>query len=363
MRVLVDITVLEWPLSGVGRSILGLYQACVRQNNSWQIAGIHRGRLACIWPEEFRDIRWARRIPGRLWRRVALPLYIGLTQAEVIHFPWNGGVVPAGRSRKTVMTLHDLIPLVLPEFHFRSLKEEESYRQEVQANLERADLVITDSECSKNDILKYFKTRAEPKVVYYANTLPKPEIPEDEKPLSPRDYFFYSGGYDRRKGLDQLVRVYQRLFAEKIVHCPLVTVGETIYFSEKFRTDLSAAKASGAVIEKGYVNDLELAGWLRGARALIYPSLYEGFGYPPLEALAQGCPVITTKVSSIPEVCGEAAFYIAPGNDEELARAIIAVDRDEGLRQALRRRGLEQAKKFSWERSARTYVDALAKLN
>ncbi len=106
----------------------------------------------------------------------------------------------------------------------------------------------------------------------------------------------------------------------------------------------------------------ELVHLIKTAKALIYPSRYEGFGLPPLEAMTLGCPVITTRATSIPEVCGDAALYVSPDDKQDLAKAILAVENHDHLRQDLRARGIEQAKRFTWENSARVYLDALYRL-
>lgn len=100
---------------------------------------------------------------------------------------------------------------------------------------------------------------------------------------------------------------------------------------------------------------------MKGAIALIYPSHYEGFGLPLLEAMSVGCPVITSNVSSMPEVCSDAAIYIRPGDEEELAKAIREMESSDELRTVLQERGFAQASKFSWEKSARIYLEVLGK--
>ena len=122
---------------------------------------------------------------------------------------------------------------------------------------------------------------------------------------------------------------------------------------------MEAAVAGGAVIEKGYVSDGELVTLMQGAKALIYPTLYEGFGLPPLEAMSVGCPVITTRAGSVPEVCGDAAFYAGGDDDDALAQAVVEMYHNEGLRRTCMERGFRQSSKFTWERSAATFLGAL----
>jgi glycosyltransferase involved in cell wall biosynthesis len=362
MRLLIDLSVLEIAISGIGRATIGFYEACTRLNPSLEVKGIHRRPLTCNLPDRIKNIRWARYFPKHYWRRYALSMYCNLYNPDIIHFPWNKDVVRPNRSATIVLTIHDVIPLAVSNLYFKDIKDKETYIHQMQSGIDKADLIITDSVSSKNDIMKYLKPRSEPLVIYLANTIPDYADNMVNLPYPPESYYIYLGGYERRKGLDQLVRVYVRLFNEGIIKCPLILLGYPNHFSEEVHINIEKGKAIGAVIEKGYVSDRHIAGFLHGARALIYPSRYEGFGYPPLEAMAQGCPVITTNVSSIPEVCGDAALYVKPDNDEELSHAISKIDRNTELRNTLRIRSLEQATKFSWDNSARIYLEALDKL-
>ena len=361
MTIAVDVTVLERACSGVGRAMLGLYDACVRIDPTLELVGIHRSPLACILPSHFRDVQWGGWLPGRVWRKCALSWYLRRKRPEVVHFPCNNVLARPRRASLTVLTLCDVIPLALPNLYFESDDQREAYRTSVQRSLDRADLVLTISECSKRDILRYLEPPTEPIVVYLAPAPPSVQEHVDEPPSMP--YYLYLGGYEKRKGLDQLVRVYHRLFATGRVNCPLIVVGKPNHdILPGFREDIQEAVAAGAVIEKGYVDDGQLVRLLKGARALVFPSRYEGFGFPPLEAMSVGCPVITTNVSSMPEICGDAPLYVSADQDEELARAILTLDRHPEYRRTLVAKGFEQVKRFNWETSARKYLSALRQL-
>lgn len=359
MQIIIDASVLEQQITGVARATLGLYQACAALCPTMQIALVHRRRLKCVPPTEVSCIQLGAWLPQQLWRRLALPAYSALRRSTFLHFPWNGSVVRPFGDAMVVLTLHDVIPLALPSLYFADGTEELRYRRRVQSDLDRTDLTITVSERSKRDILQNFRLRSEPVVVYPANLLPNVGTAPRRPELLRTPYFLYLGGYDRRKGLDILVQVYCQLHAARQVDIPLIIVGEPAYFSDEFRSNMIAGVSAGAIIEKGYVADTELVRLLQGAKALIYPSAYEGFGYPPLEAMAQGCPVITTNVSSISEVCGEAALYVPRADRDALGRAIVQLDRCEELRQSLREQGFRQAAKFTWPRSAAKYLSIL----
>ena len=358
-KICVDATVLQHPLTGVGRALLGLYEACLDADPTLEALFVHRGPLSCRLPANVASANPLPWVGERLWRRAVLKPWLGLRRPDVVHFPWNGDVVRPWGGALTVLTLHDLIPLALPSLYFASPELELRFRRQVERSLSRAALVVTDSECSKRDITSRFATRREPVVVYLANALPSGVEGNPVGSPGAGGYYLYFGGYDVRKGLDLLLPVYRRLFAGGEVTVPLVLVGSPHRFSRAFAREVSEAIASGAVIEMGYVADAELVRWVRGARALVYPSRYEGFGFPPLEAMALGCPVITTSVSSLPEESGDAADYVPVDDEDALARAILAVDRDEHLRSTLGQEGRARAAGFSWARSARTFLRAV----
>jgi len=358
MRISVDITVLQQDVTGVGRVLLGLYNACLGLWPSIDVTGFHRMPLQCGLPQGMKDSLLAPWLPGRIWRS-AIPFYCSFNKSDFVHFPWNGGVINPPGKCKTVITLHDLIPLALPHLYFKSAAGQRAFRSRIQSDLNKAHLIITDSENSKQDILHFLKPNNEPVVVYPGFSPPEKTVRGASRDETSEPYFLYYGGYERRKGLDQLVRIYHEMFSERLVTCPLIVLGTPNYFDESFRLSMKKAVESGSVIEKGYVGDEKLISLLRGARALVYPSLYEGFGYPPLEAMAVGCPVITSRAGSLQEVCGEAAVYVSPGNDSELSSAIHEMAGNNELRACHISLGAKQADIFTWERSALTYLKAL----
>jgi len=361
LKIAVDISVMEKPPSGIARVVSGLYNACLNLDPTLQVVGVHRRALTCELPPRFCDNKYQSWIPDYFWRLGALPLYLRSNSPDIIHYPWNGGVVRSEVHCRTVVTVHDVIPIILPEMHFKTNRQCKAYRRNLQNSLDLADVVLTDSEASKSDILEYFQPQSEPVVVYPATSLDGSGT--DHQPSlvqSSGHYYLYQGGYHPRKGLQDLIPVFIDLFAQRIISHPLVLVGKANYRqAPNLRAEITRGIKEGAVIERGYVDDAVLVDLMRNAIALIYPSLYEGFGLPPLEAMAVGCPVISTNTSSIPEVCGNAALLCNPGNRESLGEAIVLMEKNPELRGKLRLKGLERAKKFTWEASAKTYLDTL----
>jgi glycosyltransferase involved in cell wall biosynthesis len=152
------------------------------------------------------------------------------------------------------------------------------------------------------------------------------------------------------------------LHREGTLRSKLLLVGSRGYYSQELKRLIVEGLRVNAIAELGYVPDAVLSELYANAQALIYPSKFEGFGLPPLEAMASGCPVLTTKCTSIPEICGDAVCYTDPDDEEAFASSIIDLHDDQELRYKLVRRGLKQAAKFSWDEASRVFLDEMLKL-
>jgi len=355
-----DASVLEMPFTGVAKTSILLYRECLAQMPGLTVTGLHRKAVAGEVPAGVALARGGRFFSAGLWRNHYLPRQVKRQGANVVHFPWSGGV-PAGLSGRCVATtIHDVLPLEMPG-GFKTPGDEARYREDRQRDIDRSHVLFTDSEYSKRQLQRRFTLRSEPIVNYFGPTLEGDGkgIPAGDAAAPP--YLLYLGGYDRRKGIVELLEVYLELRRQGKISCRLLLAGSSHYFSEELRRLIVAGNENGSVRELGYVPDSELVGLLRNALALVYPSRYEGFGLPPLEAMHVGCPVITTSRTSIPEVCGDAALYIDPGAGAEFGEALVAVENDATLRARLREAGLRQAGKFTWEKTATKFLGEVSR--
>ncbi len=358
MTVLLEGLVLDHPPTGIAKVTLGLYEACKGLEPSLQVVVAHRRELRCELPGWMSEERRWPLAPQRMWRPLAMPGAVRDLRPDVVHFPWNGRVPRLPRGPFVIATLHDVLPLEIPGY-LKTAHDVAAYRTAVQRDLDRCDLLITDSEYAKRRIEQQLCPRREPLVIAPGPTL-SPNLPECLPEATPQGRFFlYVGGYDPRKGLERLLRVFLGLWTEGRLQGRLVLTGTRTYYSQEFQTLVGRGAECGAVVELGYVSDAQLATLYRRAEALVYPSWYEGFGLPPLEAMSLGCPVITTRGTALPEVCGEAAWQIDPEDEREFAEALVAVGGNEGLRAQMRDKGLKQARRFSWEVSAQRFLEAV----
>ncbi len=298
---------------------------------------------------------------GKLWwEQVLLPRCVRQLRPDLLHIPY--WAPPLRCAVPTVVTVHDLIPRLLPAYRGSPLVR--AYTALVSAATPRAAAVLTDSEAARRDIIAHL--RVPPERVWAvllaadAGYTPTP-APEDGAVraawgLAP-GYVLYLGGFDVRKNLRAVCAAFAqaRLGAENDV--PLVIAGrlpaaDTAFTPDPRRLAREAGLPEGWVRFLGFVPEAEKPALYRGARAFLFPSRYEGFGLPPLEALACGVPVVGSDAASLPEVVGAGGVLTAPDDVAGMAAALRRLLTDDAFHTDLRERGLVQAARFSWARTA-----------
>ncbi len=270
----------------------------------------------------------------------------------------NAAALPQRKGRR-VVTVQDLTCLQLPQFHpwlRRAL-----FQLGVRRAARLADAIIVPSSATKRDIVRRFRS-AEEKIRVVPLAAGEHFVPlsrEESMPvlsryeLPYRDYLLFVGNVEPRKNLLALIEAYSRLRAATPLAPRLAIAGGAGWKNRSIHRAAAASPAAADIRFLGYVPEAELPALMNGALALVYPSIYEGFGLPPLEAMACGTPVITSNRSSLPEVVGDAALLVDPDDRAELADAMARIVDQEPLREDLRERGLKQAQRFSWEETAR----------
>lgn len=283
---------------------------------------------------------------------------------------FNFVAFPLRRKTKGIVVIHDLAYIYYPEY---VLEKNRRYLERfVPLSINRSSHVITVSEYSKKDIMEHYHVPDDKiSVIYNAidheHFYPRPqkEIAGVRKKYNlPEKYILFTGNIEPRKNLTGVLDAYSRLDDAIKEKCGLVLVGGKGWNDDEILEKIKALKEGGAqVITPGFVPDEDLPLIYSGASLFVFPSFYEGFGIPPLEALACGVPVITSNASSLPEVVDEAAIAIDPNNTGELAAQMAKVLTDASLAKKLSAAGLKQAQKFSWDKSARELIALLERLN
>lgn len=285
---------------------------------------------------------------------------------DLIHYPYFEPfflTLPLVKSVPSVVTVHDFTPFVFPE-HFPSGARGNIKWQIQKFSLLRMDAVIADSESSKKDIQKYAGISLRKiSVVYLAadRGFSQQEISQrtrDEflkKYKLPEKFVLYVGDATWNKNVPRLLR------ATKKAQLPIVLTGKAhsekqIDAANPWNADLLEVQRMSAhdpdIYRLGFVSFEDLRMLYNIATVFAMPSLYEGFGLPVLEAMQSGCPVVTTSRGSIPEIGKDAVYYVDPENEEHIAEGIVAVFHDDKMQRSLREKGLEQARKFSWKKTA-----------
>lgn len=267
------------------------------------------------------------------------------------------------RRAKRVVSIHDLTLILFPEWH--PAKRRRHMQAGLRASAEAADRIIADSRATKDDIVRHLAVDPERVAIVPLavdpsfRPLPRAEVDAALAPLrlAHGAYLLFLGTLEPRKNIWRLLDAVMKAGTDV---GPLVLAGADGWGNDELRPRIADLARQGRVRPLGYVPETLRPTLLGGARAFIYPSLYEGFGMPPLEAMACGTPVVTSDVSSLPETVGNAALLIDPLDVDGLAGAIRRLWDDEGLRRDLRARGLARAREFSWERTARLTLEAYA---
>ncbi len=295
-----------------------------------------------------------------LFEQVSFPRACREVGADVVHVPYWGG--PLQSPAPLVVTVHDLTTLLVPEYR-RPLKAR-LYNALVSASARGANHIITDSFSSKLDIMDHLQIPEERVTAVYLAVGPQYASAKNDlmdmailkKYDLPDFYVLYLGGYELHKNVTTLLLAYTYVAQSLGEDYPLVLAGRKPPGPSPIYPDYDDyIKRLG--LEKhvrwiGFVDEEDKPVLYRNAEAFVFPSRYEGFGLPPLEALACGTPVITTHSSSLPEVVGDAAFAVDADDERDMAGAIIAAIIQENLAAELRAKGPQQAAKFSWEITA-----------
>ena len=299
---------------------------------------------------------------NHLWEQYSLPILARQHKIDILHSPAN--MAPLFYSGTSIVHIHDLCFVVNPQWY--SYLFHTVYNVVIPRLARRATRIITNSNNSRNDLLQFCRLEARKvHLVYWAvddifskTAKHKPEendFADGSMDIPKEGYILYVGSMEPRKNIPTLIEAYEKMRCDyPEIKTKLILIGgESPLFAD---VRLKIKKYNSDVIFKGFVNDKMLVNYYKKATLVAYPSLYEGFGLPPLEAMASGVPVVTSNTSSIPEVVGDAALMISPYDCNQLAHTLARVIKDEKLREFLIIRGLEQVRKFNWYRVARNIL-------
>ena len=290
--------------------------------------------------------------------QIRIPLALRRERVALFHAPHY--VLPPLVPCRSVVTIHDCIHLMFPQY-LPSRLGFTFARAAISLASRRAARVLTVSESSKRDILRLVDVSASKIDVIcngYDERFGIEPLAEDVVRVRERyqlhdKFVLYAGNVKPHKNLERLIVAFNLVRGRGLEHLKLVLIGDDISRYAALRRAVHSHQLHKYVRFLGYLPQETLAVMYRLAGVFVFPSLYEGFGLPPLEAMASGAPVVTSNVSSLPEVAGDAAILVDPYDPSAIADAIERVLCNEGLRRDLRTKGLARARQFSWETSVR----------
>jgi glycosyltransferase involved in cell wall biosynthesis len=265
--------------------------------------------------------------------------------------------IPPVRKAKRVAFVHDLTTLLFPQFHVPTNVFVHQKRFE---RLNKVDAVLTNSQATKRDVVEKLNINPEKVHVTYlgADESFRPMSPEAAHPILEKNglkkpYLLFVGTLEPRKNVEALVKAFDILKGEQGIPHQLVLAGRKGWLYEPILRAIEASPFRNDILLTDYLAEGDLPALMNGASVFVYPSFYEGFGLPVLEAMQCGVPVVTSSVSSLPEIGGDACLYSDPHSVPELAKNILAVLENQTLSQSMVQKGIDRAKGFSWEQCAR----------
>ncbi len=363
MRIALNAAILRAPRTGIGQYLVELVQALAADPE--------------LELELFNGWSWQHELPAAsmpgysglsaLIKRCVPKAYVlrrlieqqrftrGTAGVDLYHEP---SLWPLEFDGPMLMTLHDLTHVHYPQT--QPVDRLAEIERHAARGVERAQRILVDSQFIGDEVCRYYAVPAERVVVaplgcaarFYPRTAEQLAPRLQALGLRPGGYLLCVGTLEPRKNLQLALRAYECLPVALREQYPLVIAGMPGWRPEQLAAPLQRALAGGRVRLLGYQDDTSLAELLAGAHLLLFPSLYEGFGLPVLEAMASGTPVILSRSSALPEVAGEAGFYIDPQDDQACAEAIRRLIEDQAQWQRLREAGLLRAQEFSWKRCA-----------
>jgi glycosyltransferase involved in cell wall biosynthesis len=378
MRIGIDAHFASYELRGIGKYVVQLVSGLMRTGGTHEYV-IYGNPRMFPQPNGHGNVRF--RNPGSLpypvWEQVLLPRWVRQDQVELLHCPANTAPITLPKDVKLVITVHDVMYLlpksVLTPSKVLRQRLGSFYRRSVLRRVaRRADRIIAVSKFSKREITEYLRIAQsridaipegiDPDFASLAGAIASaPKEIGDGSLDAP--FILALGAGDSRKNTLAVIRAYGSRWRELPNQEKLVIVGLRDWRSSAAYDLVCQLGLSKSVLFAGYVSE-ELLAWLyASARCFLYPTLYEGFGFPVLEAMACGTPVITSDCTSVPEVAGDAAMLVDPTSEKSIGDALVRLLQDEPLRRELIQRGKAQARKFGWQETVRKTLDVYAELS
>ncbi len=301
--------------------------------------------------------------------QIVMPFFILKEKIDLMHFPHFN--IPIFCPSRFIVTIHDLILTKFPTLRATTLYsilykiKNLGYKVVISTAVHRSEQIITVSNFTRKDIIKQFKISANKIIVTYegiTKTIKYNPIDNNEEKVLlwyniKKPFLLYVGSAYPHKNLELLIKAFRNI-RKRYPNLHLVLVGREDYFYQKLK---QANKQTPCIVFTGYVPDKDLRILYKNALAYVFPSIYEGFGLPPLEAIINHCPVVSSNQASMPEILGKSALYFNPFKVKEIENKLKQIIDDENLRKDLVKTGLDYIKKYNWDKCAQQTFELYCK--
>jgi glycosyltransferase involved in cell wall biosynthesis len=351
MKVVVNALFLTQKITGVQRYAIEISKE-LKKNFKDKIKFVAPANIIHHELAKYLDVEVIGNFTGLLWEQIDLKFYLSRNKNPILLNMRNTAPL---FYKKNIVVLHDLI--FMKNEKWFSKKFHYIYRFYTPILLKKALKIITVSNFSKQDIMQTFNISPDKiEVVYNAVSKEFQDYANEDFENKYGDYILAVASFlSPRKNLCNTIKAFNRL---QIKELKLVVAGaELKHFSDQ--NILNEVKLNKNIILAGYVDDKTLVNFYKNAKFLVFPSLYEGFGIPPIEAMSCGCPVLVSNIASLPEVCANAAYYVDPYNIKDITEGMDKILNNNDLRNELIQKGYQRQTEFSWENSTSKLIQII----
>lgn len=361
MRIAIDLRLFDLKEGGLARYNQEFLKEFIKLNTDHKYILIFRQKPDIDLPANF-EIRICNCRPYSLKEQFILPILLYKLKVDLVHFTHFN--VPLFYGGNFIVTIHDLIMKKFPSQRASTLNKNTFkikyyfYEQVIRQAVKNSKKIIAVSKFTAQDIKKQFVLSEieSQKIEVVYEGLSQMSSSQNEAFNLPDNYFLYVGNAYPHKNLDFLLKTFDR-FLKRHPEYHLILVGNKNYFYERLAKENKVAN----VVFAGYVSDDKLPSYYKNAKAYIFPSLYEGFGLPPLEAMQFSLPVLSANSSCLPEILGHSALYFDPKDQDDLLFKMEEIIKNQELRNTLIRNATLQLKKYSWQKMAKDILEIYEK--
>lgn len=356
--------------TGIGTYVYQLIykQSQLDRDNHYYVLIPQESEYSFIWGDNFHETPVGNLRKDKFWEELEITEVLLDRNVDLYHIPQNGIGMPKKKVCPFVVTLHDVIPITMPEtvgpYYCKK------FLDSIPDILDKSDAIITVSEFSKNDICrelgipnsKVFVSRLAAEDIYSPMDKEIAKACVKQKYGIEDEFFLYVGGYNPRKNIKSLLLAYAQIKEKLKKNYKVVILGKPGRSYDDLVKLCDELKICDSCIFTGFIPVSDMPWFYNAASVFVYPSLYEGFGLPVVEAMACGTPVITSNITSLPEVAGDGAITVSPEDYEAIGSNLLQLAEDKVLYADMRKKALDRAAMYSWDKTVKETLEVYSKV-